>query len=174
MINNKKLSAALKNKTVIRWIKKDLHDYIICNHWVLKTVPLQGSSLNTLLKIFKTTPRQGTGIECKHGIVQDLTEDKIKSTIELIEVIKDKKPLSYTNLIVQLDSSLLAIFKDLKNYIYVDKTYVDLVNLDEDVEIYGSGSNKLVTPVYFSKGNEIIMILPVKVLNDPIYLKEIG
>lgn len=169
MINLKKLSTALKSKTVIRWIRKDNHDYIMTDFWVLKTSQLLvGSSIAPLVKIFGTVPVNEKGLSCKYGTITELSESEIKSTISFLDK-NDVKRISFTNLIYHTKDLMLSIFKASDAYVFIDKTYVDLVNLFEaDVEIYGKSR---VSPVYFVKEDEEMMVLPVKVEN-PIYLKE--
>lgn len=169
LINLKKLSPALKSKTVIRWIRKDSHDYIMTDFWILKTSQLLvGTSITSLVKIFGAVPGNEKGYSCyKYGNITELSESEIKSTISLLDK-NDVKRISFTNLIYQAGNSMLSIFKTSDDYVYINKIYTDLVNLFEaDVEIYGLSR---ISPVYFVKEDEEIMILPVKAEN-PFYLK---
>jgi hypothetical protein len=170
LLNLNKLSKALKAKSVIRWVRKDNHDYILNDYWVLKTSQLlTGSSITPLVKIFGTIPAIGKGLGCKYGTVTELSESEIKSTLSFFDK-NDVERISFTNLIYQAEDMMLSIFKASDGYVYVDKTYVDLVNLFEGgIEIYAQNRY---SGVYFVKENEEIMILPVRAQNNSFYLKE--
>lgn len=97
-----------------------------------------------------------------------MTEDEIKNWIDLLKD-KSAKTISFTNLIHQTDEGLYSIFKGDEAYIFINKSYIDLVNVyEENIKILGSTK---VSPVYFKKENEEIMILPVRLKEEPFYLK---
>lgn len=170
MLKINKLTAALKTKSIVRWIKTDSHSYIMTDFFILKTnQEITGSALTALLKMLGGIPQVGHGLECKYDVRSEISEDSIKRTIDLIDIPDRHKTISFTNLLLQTDKHLMSIFKA-EDYIYLNKTYVDLINLyEKDIKILG---NNRLDPVYFTSENEILMVLPLKIPETPSYLKE--
>ena len=55
MIKLTKLSAALKNLNFVAWIKKNNHDYILSDYFILKTnQEIKGSALTTAYRDWET------------------------------------------------------------------------------------------------------------------------
>lgn len=169
MIKLTKLSAALKNMDYVAWIKKNHHDYVLSNHFILKTnQDIKGSVLTELISLLGSIPQENQGIRTRIGHVTEMTDDEIKNMLGLLEC-KDEKPIYFTNLIRQTDKRLLSIFKGEEDYIFLNKVYVDLIDLyEKDIEMYGTTKNR---PTYFKKNNEELMILPVRLKENPFYLK---
>ena len=168
MIQLTKLSKAVKGCSYIAWIKKNNHDYIVSDYFILKTnQDIKGSALTKLISLLGTVPNENQGIQNRHNHINEMTEDGINRWLDLLEC-KDKRPVHFTNLIHQTDKELFSIFKG-EDYIFVNKIYVDLIDLyEENIEIRGT---KRVSPVYFNKDNEELMILPVRLEENPFYLK---
>lgn len=170
MIQLTKLSKALKGCSYIAWIKKNNHDYIVSNYFILKTnQDIKGSALNKLISLVGSLPLEGEGNQNRHGDIRKMTEDEINRWIDLLKG-KEAKSIYFTNLIHQTDKELFSIFKG-EEYIYLNKTYVDLIDMyEKNFEIFGS---KRESPVYFIKDNdnEELMILPIRLKEDPFYLK---
>ncbi len=169
MIKLTKLSAALKNLNFVAWIKKNNHDYILSDYFILKTnQEIKGSALTKLISLLGTVPNEDQGIQNRHNHINEMTEDEINRWLDLLKG-KDAKSIYFTNLIHQTDKELFSIFKGEKDYIFLNKIYVDLIDLyEENIEIFGT---KRVSPVYFNKDNEELMILPVRLEENPFYLK---
>ena len=167
MIKLTKLSATLKNLNFVAWIKKNNHDYILSDCFILKTnQDIKGSALTRLISYLGTVPNEGQGIQNRHSHIKEMTEVEMENLLNLLEC-KDKRPVHFTNLIYQTDKELFSIFKG-EDYIFVNKIYVDLIDLyEENIEIRGT---KRVSPVYFNKDNEELMILPVRLEENPFYL----
>ncbi|GKX27867.1 hypothetical protein SH1V18_03470 [Vallitalea longa] len=168
MINIKKLSVALKNKDTVRWIIKDGYSYILTEHFGLKTKKeIKGSALTALIKIIGGIPQEGQGLENHYGLRSQLNKDKIDSTISLFNISNRYKSVEFTHLIQQLDQNLYSIFKA-DTYIYADKTYVDLINLNKkDIEFVGRDK---ISPIYATKEEEKILIVPVRLREELQYL----
>lgn len=168
MIQLTKLSKTL-TKNYTAWMKKDHHDYILSEHFILKTNQnIKGSALNKLISLLGNLPIEGEGIQNRHGDIREMTEDEMKNWMDLLND-KGAKTICFTNLIHQTDKDLYSIFMGDGEYIFVNKVYIDLVNIyEEDVKILGSTK---VSPVYFKKENEEIMILPVRLKEEPFHLK---
>ena len=168
MIQLTKLSKTL-TKNYTAWIKKDYHNYIISEHFILKTNQnIKGSALNKLISLLGNIPIEDEGIQNRHGHIREMTEVEIKNWIDLLND-KGAKTICFTNLIHQTDKELYSIFMGDGEYIFINKIYTDLVNIyEEDVEILGSTKT---SPIYFKKENEEIMLLPVRMKEDPFYLK---
>ena len=85
------------------------------------------------MKLFK----EGQGIRTRIGHVTEMTDVKL-NMLGLLEC-KDEKPIYFTNLIRQTDKRLLSIFKGEEDYIFLNKVYVDLIDLyEKDIEMYGT------------------------------------
>lgn len=169
MINLTKVSPTL-NKNHTTWIKQNNHNYIMGEHFIFKTnQDIKGSLLTKLISLLNTIPGEGQGIRNRYGYISQLTDVEIKNMLELLEC-KTNKTITFTNLIHQTDKDLFSIFHG-EDYIFVNKKYTDIMN-SYTPGIEGFGSNR-VSPVYFHKGNEEIMILPVEIGQPPIYLKEV-
>ena len=170
MIQLTKLSKALKGCSYIAWIKKNNHDYIVSDYFILKTnQEIKGSALTKLISLLGTVPNENQGIQNRHNHRKEMTEVEMENLLNLLEC-KDKRPVHFTNLIYQTDKDLYSIFKGEKDYIFLNKIYVDLIDLyEENIEIFGT---KRVSPVYFNKDNEELMILPVRLEENPFYLKD--
>jgi len=169
MIRLTKLSKALKNVGYTAWIKKNHHDYILSDHFILKTnQDIKGSALTKLISLLGTVPNEDQGIQNRHNHINEMTEDEINRWLDLLKG-KDAKSIYFTNLIHQTDKELFSIFKGEKDYIFLNKIYVDLIDLyEENIEIRGT---KGVSPTYFYKDDEELMILPVRLREEPFYLK---
>ncbi len=169
MIKLTKLSKALKGCSYTAWIKKNNHDYIVSDYFIIKTnQDIKGSALTKLISLLGTVPNEGQGIQNRHTHINEMTEDEINKWLDLLKG-KDAKSIYFTNLIHQTDKELFSIFKGEKDYIFLNKIYVDLIDLyEENIEIYGSTR---VSPVYFNKDNEEIMILPFRLKEEPFHLK---
>lgn len=168
MIKLTKLSAALKNLNFVAWIKKNNHDYILSDYFILKTnQEIKGSALTKLISLLETVPKEGQGIQNRYNHRKEMTEVEMENLLNLLEC-KDKRPVHFTNLIYQTDKELFSIFKG-EDYIFVNKKYLDLIDLyEKNIEIFGT---KRVSPVYFNKDNEKLMILPIRLEEVPFYLK---
>lgn len=166
MINLTKVSPTLnKNNTI--WIKKDGHNYIMSEHYIFKTSKdIKGALLSKLITILETIPQEGQAIQNRHGHIREMTEDETKNILDLLKC-KTNITIKFTNLIHQSDK-LLSIFKG-DDYIFVNKKYIDIINqYTTDIETYGTTPTN---PIYFHRGNEEMMILPVRMGELPIYLK---
>lgn len=170
MIQLTKLSRTLTNG-YIAWVKKNNHDYIISEHFILKTKQkIKGSALTKLISLIGTVPQEEQGFQNRNRYShrKEMTECEIKNMIDLLEC-KDKKSIYFTNLIHQADNKMFSIFKGEEDYIFINKIYTDLIDLNVDnIKIYGK--NK-VSPIYFIKDNEEVMLLPVRLKEVPFYLK---
>ncbi len=168
MINLKKLSAALRDKQTVRWIVKDGHNIILTEHYVLKTnQEIKGAALTALIKILGSITKEGQGLENRYGERNILDRDKMKCTIDLIENHRKSKSIDYTKLIHQFDKKLLSIFKG-DDYIYANKVYMDLIDLDEE-DIEFGGSDRL-SPIYAIKDDEKMLVVPYRVKEGAKYL----
>lgn len=158
----------MKSVGFVAWVKKNNFDYILSDHFILKTnQDIKGSALTKLISLLGTVPREGQGIANKHTHIKEMTEDEIKNFLNLLEC-KDRNTIYFTNLIHQTDKEMFSIFKG-EDYIFLNKNYVDLVDLyEENIEMYGT---KRVSPTYFHKSNEELIILPVRLKEEPFYLK---
>jgi hypothetical protein len=156
----KNLQKAIKNKATVRWIKKDGYSYILTEHFVLKTnEEIKGSALTTLIKILGNIPQSGQGLSCRCELKNELSQKDIENTIKLIDIPDEHKPIYFTSLVHQSKDGSECIFKA-QEYVFVNKIYVDLINVyEKGIKIYGSNA---VSPLYFSKGTEILMVLPIK------------
>lgn len=168
MLQLTKLSKTLTDRHVA-WIKKNNHDYILGEHFILKTnQDIKGSALTKLISLLGSIPQEDQGIQIRHGHYKEMTEIEIKNMLDLLEC-KDKKSVYFTNLIHQTDKELFSIFKGEEDYIFINKIYIDLVDLyAKNIEIYGTTR---VSPIYFNKGNEEIMVLPIRLEKEPFFLK---
>jgi len=168
MIKLTKLSAALKDLNFVAWIKKDNYNYILSECFILKTSQdIKGGALTKLISLLETVPQEGQGILNRYNHRKEMTEAEMENLLNLLEC-KDKRPVHFTNLIYQTDKKLFSIFKG-EDYIFVDKKYLDLIDLcEKNIEIFGTNR---VSPVYFNNGVEELMILPVRLEENPFYLK---
>ena len=169
MIQLTNLSKTLSNNYV-GWIKKDNHDYILAEHFILKTnQDIKGSALTKLVSLIGTVPQEGQGFQNRYSHRKEMTECEIKNMIDLLEC-KDKKSIYFTSLIHQVNKELFSIFKGEEDYIFINKIYIDLIDLyGKNIEIYGTTR---VSPIYFKKDNEEMMVLPIRLKENPFYLKE--
>lgn len=170
MLKLTKLSAALKNMDYVAWIKKNHYDYVLSDHFILKTnQDIKGSALTKLISLLETVPKEGQGIQNRYNHINELTEDEINSRLDILKGTEASDSIYFTNLILQTDKGLLSIFKGEK-YIFLNKTYVDLIDMyEKNIEICGTKGG---TRTYFYKDNEELMILPYRVEKEPFYLKE--
>jgi len=173
MIQLTKLSKALSNNYVgnyVGWIKKDNYDYILTECFILKTnQDIKGSVLTKLISLIGTVPQEGQGFQNRYSHRKEMTECEIENMIDLLEC-KDEKSIYFTNLIYQVDKELFSIFKGEEDYIFINKIYIDLIDLyDKNIEIYGTTR---VSPICFKKDNEEMMVLPIRLKENPFYLKE--
>lgn len=171
MLNLKKLPAAIKTCNCVRWIKHNHMTYILCDHFILKTTQeIEGAALSTLVKLLGAVPNEGAGIGIKYSVKQELTPEEIKSTIAILENSQEDKTLIFTNLLHQSDKQLLSVFHLSDNqYVYANKIYVDMIDIyEKGTAITGNSST---SPIYFTSDKEKMMVLPVKLLEKPIYLK---
>jgi len=169
MIQLTKLSKALKGCSYIAWIKKNNHDYIVSDYFIVKTnQEIKGSALTKLISLLGTVPNENQGIQNRHNHINEMTEDEINRWLDLLKG-KDAKSIYFTDLIHQTDKDLYSIFMGDGEYIFLNKTYVDLIDMyEKNIEIFGT---KRVSPVYFIKDNEEVMLLPVRLEKNPFYLK---
>ena len=170
MIKLTKLSTALKNMNYVAWIKKNNHDYILTEYFILKTnQDIKGSALTKLISLLGTVPQENQGIQVSYEHRKEMTESEMKTMLGLLEC-KDEKSICFTNLIHQNEKQLISIFKGQEDYIFLNKIYVDLIDLyKNNIEMYGTTK---ASPTYFKKDNEELMILPIRV-EDPFHLKGI-
>ena len=169
MIRLTKLSKALKGVGFVLWIKKNHHDYIVCDYFILKTnQDIKGSALTKLISYLGTVPNEGQGIQNRYTHIKEMTEDEINRWLGILKGTEASDSVYFTNLILQTDKELLSIFKG-EEYIFLNKTYVDLIDMyEENIEIRGTKGG---TRTYFYKDNEELMILPYRVEKEPFYLK---
>ena len=167
MLQLTKLSKTL-SKNYTAWFKQNNHDYIMNEHFILKTSQeIKGGALNKLVSLLGNIPLENEGIQNRQGHIKQMTNDEMNNWIGYLDS-KNSKTICFTNLIHQTDEGLYSIFEG-EDYIFLNKQYVDLINLyEEDVEILGSTR---ISPVYFKRYNEEIMILPVRLLEEPFHLK---
>lgn len=168
MIQLTKLSKALKGCSYVSWIKKNNHDYIVSDYFIIKTnQDIKGAALTKLISLLGNSPVENQGLQVRHGLKTEMTDDEITRWFDLLEK-NNAKLIQFTNLIQQTDKDLYSIFKG-EDYIFVNKLYVDLVDMyEKNIEILGSTK---VSPIYFNKDNEEMMVLPIRVEEDPFYLK---
>lgn len=170
MINLTKVTSTLnKNNTI--WIRKEGHNYIMSEHYIFKTSKdIKGALLTKLINLLETIPHEGQGMQNRHGHIREMSDDEINNMLNLLKC-KTTKSIDFTNLIHQSDNLLLSIFKGV-DYIFINKKYIDIINLyTPDIEIFGSGR---VEPIYFHKDNEEMMVLPVRIVELPVYLTNEG
>lgn len=162
MLVLKNLSKAITKKNYVWWFKMDDYDYIVAEHWALKTNQnLKGSALTALVKMFNQIPNTGTGLCCTSDKITDLSKEKMDNAIKLFE-LDDLEKLEYTELI----HKGLCIFRTPDKYVYLDKKYTDLVKFEE-VQECGEKNNA----VYFINDKEALMVLRMAEVKQNKYLK---
>lgn len=160
MINVSKLSAALKKQNTIIWIKKDGINYLITDHFMIKTrYEITGSVLTHLVKVLKNIPKEGQGFKYRYEAVSELDGTEISSFLSFMDGIDTAKEIKYTDLLQVFKGEMYSIFKSEKEYIYVNKLYSDIVTLTSETKILGSTRR---SPIYFITDNETVIILPFK------------
>jgi hypothetical protein len=169
MIDLTKLPRALRKSSRVRWIRKNSKNIIMTDYFILETdKEVKGAALTTLITILGRKPGEGEGLEEYLGTRCGMSEKDIEFTMELLKPRVDKK-LTYTELTYEASELSMTIFEVDKNYVYVNKIYTDLVNLYiPKAEMYGRDS---MSPVYIETENEKIMITPIRLVENPSYLK---
>lgn len=170
MIQLTKVAKAI-TKNYVAWIKKDNYNYILSEHFIIKTKQeIKGALLTKLLSKLGAVPTEGQGIQSRLGVIGYMADTSISAMLSHLER-KDCSLLEFTKLVQQTDVRLLSIFKGEKGYIFISKDYVDIVNRGvQGIDVYGSNG---IHPVFFDNGNEEMLVLPARAREVPIYLKDI-
>lgn len=160
MINISKLSAALKSQNTIIWIKKDGINYLVTEHFMIKTkYEICGSALTHLVKVLKNIPKEGQGLKYRHKAISELNDTEMSSFLSFMDGIDIAKEIKFTDLLQIFKGEVFSIFKSEKEYIFVNKLYSDIVTLTSETEILGSTR---LAPIYFETDNETVMIIPFR------------
>lgn len=169
MIKFTNLSKALKGCNYTAWIKKNNHNFIVTDYFIIKTnKEIEGSALTKLVKILREIPQENQGLQARYEHRKEMTDDEIANWLKLLKP-KNTETINFTNLIYQTRKDLFSVFKSKGGYIFINKLYIDLVDVFyKNIEIYGNTS---VSPIYFINENEEIMVLPCRIEEDPFYLK---
>ena len=176
MINLKNLSKAIKKADTLIWGKQDGINYISNGYFILKTpVEIEGSALNKMVSMLGTAPKNGECIEKYNNdtpVVSNFNLANNSRNANLFELCKQTEGLENivnTNLIATDEIYRKVVFINENNeYIYIQKKYANLINLDEVETLQGS---KNTAPIFFRNGHETAMILPVRCGEQNEYLK---
>lgn len=174
MINFKNLGKALKRTRIpVYWFRTEKYSYLFTGYWGIRTTKLlhlEKGIFTTLINMFQAIPEVSKGYEINvfDGIKQ-IEEQRINSFVELIEKISGDE-IVCTDLMIKTDIRDIVILKAPKNYIHIDKLFMDFIDITPETKLYGKGPNNA---IYAQNGEEIAMLLPVRFDNISEYLKPI-
>jgi len=177
MINFKNLSKALKySKFPVFWFKTEKYSYLLTGYWGIKTtrqLHIEKGIFTTLINTFQAMPEISQGYKFMNKFEGAIPMEtvQIKNFTELIEKIPETE-LTYTRLIHkrnEVDEDV--VLRSPNNYIFVDRMYMDFIDITSGTKLYGLKPNNA---VYAQKDEEIAMILPVRYGEIPEYLKSGG
>jgi len=174
MLNFKNIGKELKKEQPIYWFRIGDFNYLFTGYWGFKTkkvLHLEKGIFATLINKFKAIPDKESGYELDfHGKVKPLVAEKMHNFINLLEVPEKAESVKCTNLVrIDFDKET-SILKASEGYIYMNRKFMNFIELNESVSMFG---DKSTAPVYFtdSEGEEMAMILPVRYAAQPEYLK---
>ncbi len=176
MINFKNLSKALKHsKSTLFWFRAEEYSYLFTGHFGIRTtrkLHIEKGIFATLINTFQDIPEIGQGYKFEHMFKgAALMNDK---DIEMFTKLMDNIPeteLTCTGLINKrnlIDEDM--ILKSPTEYIFVDRMYMDIIDMP-GTKLCGTGPT---LAIYARSGDETAMILPVRYVKIPEYLKLIG
>jgi hypothetical protein len=176
MINFKNLGKALKynNSSTVFWFRTEKYSYLFTSYWGIRTTKslhLEKGIFVNLINLFQQIPEISKGCVIRNACegTKPIIEQQIKTFTELIENIPSDE-IKLTELIRKLDFREAAILKAPKNYIFVDRKFMDFIDITPDTKLYGTGPNN---PIYAQNGEELAMLLPVRCDNIPECLKSV-
>lgn len=176
MINYKNLSKALKySKSYnIFWFRTEKYSYLLTGFWAIRTTKrlhIEKGIFTTLINLFQDIPAVSEGLQLTHKGLEPIKEERMKGLIELIQDIRGDE-IKSTGLITELDYKIreVEILKAPNNYIFIDKVLMDFINMTPETKLYGRGPYN---PIYVQNGEELAMLLPVRVDKIPEYLKPV-
>jgi len=175
MINFKNLSKALKHsKSALFWFRTEEYTYLFTGHFGIRTTKklnIEKGIFTTLINTFQEIPEIGQGYKLEHqlqGVVL-MTDKDVEGFIKLMKIPETE--LIFTELMHKrnlIDEDV--ILKSPTDYIFVDRMYMDIIDIP-GTKLYGTGPT---SAIYARSGDETAMILPVRYVKIPEYLKLIG
>lgn len=178
MINFKNLGKALKyNKSSgVFWFRKDEYNYLFTNYWAIRTTKqlhIEKGIFTALINMFQAIPEVSKGIQLMNNYtgVEQMKEQRMKSQIELMQNIPDSE-VTRTGLMTELNYNIkeVEILKAPNNYIFVDRVFMNFINVTPETKLYGRGPHN---PIYVQSDEELAMLLPVRCDITPEHLKPI-
>lgn len=176
MFNEVKIRKELRNSNLIIWYRTKDVDYVANGYFALKLdLNKYRKILGVLAEKFGTIPKPYTSLRYDKSSTKDKEDTVIEiKKHEFVDMIDKRKTesIKFTELFFKhlcYDDELLGIFKG-KDYIYVKKKYIDLVNRN-CINLFYEGGKKY-EPVFVEDNESLLMLMPMRIFIDNEYLKE--
>jgi hypothetical protein len=171
MFNIAKVCKELIGSDIIIWYKAKEIDYIANGYFAIKLdLNKYRKILGALVEIFGEVPKTNRTLKFQKVFCKRIDKDSVMEMKkpEFVDWIDKRKvgEIENTGLFYKELNKLLGVFKG-ENYIYVDTKYLDLVK--DNYELKYEGDERF-RPVFISKDEEVIMIMPFRVHEDNEYL----
>lgn len=174
MFNVSKLSKELRNSDTIIWYKTKYFDYITNGYFAVKLdLNNYKKILGVLVEKFGAIPKINKTLHFNKPYCKNREENVLEmKKHDFINWIDKRKKTSIEKLDLYLkdpsgSKMMLGIFEG-EDYVYINTKYLELFN-DNAGNLEYEGSKKL-EPIFVSRDEEVIMILPVRMFEDNKYL----
>lgn len=172
MFNAVKVNSQLRNSNMLQWYREENKDYVLNGYWLMK-VNLKDEKnrkiLGLLVELFGSIPGEKKGLKRLRkvggfGISEILTKP---DWFTFIEEEENTTRLIDTGLTLESNpTNKVRIFVG-SDYIYLRSNYLEMIK-NNGLNIKGSGD---LHPAYFTKEDDLLMIMPVGMCEDSEHLK---